>query len=226
MSKIGGNFLAVNKDYMNLGLKSIELLLISQIEEFERNEHKCIISNKQFANMFGESESTIKRAIDKLEELEIIKRDTSFIEGNGRANKQRVLSINKHTQWKVHIEPTKDVENTMEGSNINDGRFKSDEWKVHNDPIKDNIKNNIKENILAPLDSADIVEDRWIPKDNISNEIFGSGIHSDVRVIEILKQEHKDYPHESADYLSNMPCFYDSNKKVIREYVEIVLGIK
>lgn len=220
-----GSFLAVNKDYLGLGLKSVDLLLISQIEEFERSGLKCIISNKRFADMLGESESTIKRAIDKLEDLEIIKRDTSFIEGNGRANKQRVLGMNKRTQWKVHNEPTKDTENTMEGSNVDDGRFKSYEWKVQNDPIKDNIKDNIKENILAPLNSTNTVKDRWIPKDNASNDIFGSGIHSDVRVIEILKQEHEDYPHESADYLSNMPCFYDGNKEVIREYVETVLGI-
>lgn len=78
--------------------------------------------------------------------------------------------------------------------------------------------------ILAPLDS--VIKDKWTPKDNESHDIFDSKIHSDTRVIEILKQEHENYPHESADYLSNMPCFYDSNKEVVREYVESVLGIK
>ena len=118
---MNSNFLAVNKNYMNLGLKSIELLLISQIEEFERNGHKCIISNKQFANMFGESESTIKRTLDKLDGLKIIKRDTSYVDGNGRANKQRVLTVNNRNKWKVQNEPTIEI---MEGSNVDDGRFK------------------------------------------------------------------------------------------------------
>ena len=33
-----GTFLQINKDYMGLGLKSVDLLIISQVEEFERNE--------------------------------------------------------------------------------------------------------------------------------------------------------------------------------------------
>jgi predicted transcriptional regulator len=97
------NFLAINKDYLGIGLKSIDILLISQIEEFQRNKCKCYVTNKQFSEMFGESESTIKRALDKLEECDIIKRTTTFIEGNGRGNRQRVLSVNHMKEWKVQI---------------------------------------------------------------------------------------------------------------------------
>ena len=225
MSKMNSNFLAVNKNYFEKGLKSIDLLLISQIEEFERNNCKCTITNKKFANMFGESESTIKRTIDKLEELKIIKRDTITNVSGSNKSRQRTLSINNKARFIM------DSGSDKQGSNIDEARFIMNESKVHNDPIKDKEKNNKKENILASLDSANAVddtvevEDKWIPKDNISNDIFGSQLHTDVRVIEILKQEHEDYPYESADYLSNMPCFYDSNREVIREYVETVLGI-
>ena len=134
------NFLAVNKNLFGKGLKSIDILIISQIEEFERYKCQCYIPNEQFSKMFGESVSTIKRALDRLDDLKIIKRTTSFIEGNGRANKQRVLSINNHIEWKVQYEPTKEG---MEGSNIDNGRFKSEQWKVHNEPIKDNLKDNL-----------------------------------------------------------------------------------
>lgn len=134
------NFLAVNKNLFGRGLKSIDILIISQIEEFERYKCQCYITNEQFSKMFGESVSTIKRALDRLDDLKIIKRTTSFIEGNGRANKQRVLSINNHIEWKVQYEPTKEG---MEGSNIDNGRFKSEQWKVHNEPIKDNLKDNL-----------------------------------------------------------------------------------
>ena len=79
---------------------------------------------------------------------------------------------------------------------------------------------------VASLDSANAVSEKWIPKDNTSNDIFQSRIHTDVRVIEILKQEHEDYPYESAEYLSNMPCFYDCNKEAIRKYAEMVLILK
>lgn len=138
------NFLAINKDYFGLGLKSIDIMLISQIEEFKRNNCSCYLTNEQFSNMFGESQSTIKRALDKLESLGIISRETSFVGGNGRANRQRVLSVNKRTKWKVQNEPTN---RQMEGSNVDDGRFKSEQWKVHNEPIKDNLKDNKKENL-------------------------------------------------------------------------------
>lgn len=138
------DFLAVNKKYFRNGLKSIDILIISQIEEFERNDCKCFISNEQFSEMFGESVSTIKRTLDKLEDLKIIKRTNSYIEGNGRSNKQRVLSLTNRSKWKVHNEPTN---GRMEGSNNNNGRFKNEEWKVHNEPLKDNLKNNLKENL-------------------------------------------------------------------------------
>ena len=148
------NFLAINKEYLNYGFKSIDLLIISQIEEFERSGYSCYVTNQQFAQMFGESESTIKRSLDKLESLNIIKRNTSFIKNNGRSNKQRILSVNNKSKWKVHNELT-----IMEGSNVDNGRFKNEEWKVHNEPIKDNIKENIKEKYNYDDDEFDYIVD-------------------------------------------------------------------
>ena len=119
------NFLAINKEYLNYGFKSIDLLIISQIEEFERSGYSCYVTNQQFAQMFGESESTIKRSLDKLESLNIIKRNTSFIKNNGRSNKQRILSVNNKSKWKVHNEPIKDniKENIKEKYNYDDDEF-------------------------------------------------------------------------------------------------------
>ena len=180
------NFLAVNKEYLGMGLKSIDILIISQIEEYKRNECDCYITNEQFANMFGDSRETIKRSLTKLENMGIISRKTKFIEGNGRANRQRVLSLNKRNKWKAHSEPTKDA---MEGSNIDNGRLKSQEWKAHSEPIKEKEKEKEKENKLAALGVANAIEDKWIPKDDSSKEIFGSDIHTDKKVIEILNKE-------------------------------------
>lgn len=140
---IDDTFLAINKKYLNIGLKSIEILIIAQINEFERNNCQCYITNRQFADIFGESESTIKRAIDKLESFHVLRRQTHFIDGNGKANKQRVLFLNNQEEWKVQNDPTK-----MESSDISDGRFKNDKWKGHNDPIKEKEKENKKDNII------------------------------------------------------------------------------
>ena len=134
-------FLAVSKQYLDIGLKSIDIMIIAQIEEFERNNCQCYITNKQFADILGESESTVKRSIQKLDKLNIIKRRTNVVNGNGKANKQRILTLNKYDEWKGHIEPTK-----MEWSKTDDGRVKNDEWEGHNDPIKDNIKDKEKDN--------------------------------------------------------------------------------
>ena len=152
------NFLAVNKDYFSMGLKSIDLLIIAQIEEFKRNKCECYITNEQLSDMFGESVNTIKRSIQKLEEKKIISRKTSFVNGNGRSNRQRILSLNPITQWKAQNGPT--INNgrlimdspLMEGSNVDDGRPKSEEWKAHNEPIKDNIKDNKKDNNIYNFD--------------------------------------------------------------------------
>ena len=152
------NFLAVNKDYFSMGLKSIDLLIIAQIEEFKRNKCECYITNEQLSDMFGESVNTIKRSIQKLEEKKIISRKTSFVNGNGRSNRQRILSLNSITQWKAQNGPT--INNgrlimdspLMEGSNVDDGRPKSEEWKAHNEPIKDNIKDNKKDNNIYNFD--------------------------------------------------------------------------
>lgn len=96
-------FLAVNKNYFHMGLKSIDLLIISQIEEFKRNSCECYVTNEQLADMFGESKDTIKRALTRLEKQNVIKRNTTVVKGNGRANKQRTLSVNPVAQWKINI---------------------------------------------------------------------------------------------------------------------------
>ena len=129
------NFLAVNKNYLSMGLKSIDLLIIAQIEEFKRNGFECYMTNEQFSDLFGESVSTIKRALNSLETKGIIKRKTSIVSNNGQKSKQRILSISK-----VQNEPT-----FKQGSNNTEARFKNEKSKVHNEPIKDNIKENIKD---------------------------------------------------------------------------------
>lgn len=152
-------FLAINKEYFKMGLKSIDILIISQIEEFQRNRCQCYITNKQFSEMFGESEDSIKRSLTKLENLDIIKRQTTFVTGSGRSNKQRVLALKNRKEWKVQNALTIDnggcnmhLPSAMEGANSDNGRCKNGEWKVQYAPIKDNKKNNIKDNITLRVE--------------------------------------------------------------------------
>ncbi len=148
------NFLAIDKKYFGSGLNSLDLLIVAHIEEFQRNGCECYITNEQFCDMFGENINAVKRSIKKLEDMKLVVRHTTFVSGNGRANRQRTLSINK--KWKAHIEPTK----IMEGSKSCDGRLKSGEWKAHNEPIKDNkkiIKDNEESSTISPEEKETIV---------------------------------------------------------------------
>ena len=131
------SFLQVDKDLLGKGLKSIDVLILAQVKEFERNKCECYITNEQFAEMFGESVSTIKRSLDKLEKEKLIKRDTKYVDGNGRANRQRVIKSGKSK---------KNPPKKMVGSKDDDGRFNNEEWSGQEEPIKDKEKEKEKIN--------------------------------------------------------------------------------
>ena len=133
------NFLSINKKYFNIGLKSIDILILSQIEEYQRNNCECYITNQQFSYMFGESVSTIKRSIDKLEQKGMLERKTRSRTDNGKKSKERTLNvINVHSELNFK---------NKQGSNVEQARFKNEKSKVHNDLIKENKKEKKKDNI-------------------------------------------------------------------------------
>jgi len=138
-------FLAIDKKYFNREFKSIELLIIAQIEEFERNNCECYITNEQLSDMFGESISTIKRALSSLETKGMIKRKTSTVSNNGQKSKQRILSISK-VQNEPNLNQNDVKKSNKQGSDAKKVRFKNEESKVHNEPIKENKKENKKDN--------------------------------------------------------------------------------
>ena len=87
-------FLAVNKTYLNSDLHPIDILILSQVEEFHRNQCNCCLTNEQFSKMFGATLYSIKASLDKLENKNYITRNIEFISGHGRANKQRIIKLN------------------------------------------------------------------------------------------------------------------------------------
>ena len=86
-------FLKVDKDLFLLDLNPTEILIISQIIEFQRNEKDCFMSDEAFSDNLGVSKSTISREIKKLEEQKIIIKSTK----NTRSGRSRVMSINETT---------------------------------------------------------------------------------------------------------------------------------
>lgn len=134
-------FLAIDKRYFGIGLKSLDLLIVAHIEEFQRNGCECHLTNLQFCEMFGEDVNAVKRSIKKLEDMGIITRYTMFVKDNGRSNRKRKLNISH--QWIAHNEPTIEMDSSEEA----DGRLKNSEWMAHSEPIKDK-KKIIKDNVL------------------------------------------------------------------------------
>lgn len=93
MMNIKDTFLKVNKDHFGSGLKPIELLILSQIEEFTRNGCECYVTNQQFAEAFSVTQPTVQAAIERLEKLGYIQRVTKVESGHARANRVRRLIL-------------------------------------------------------------------------------------------------------------------------------------
>lgn len=118
------NFLAVKKEYFGKGLKSIDLLILSQIEEFDRNNCICYMTNEQLMSITGAKCSAIDAALKRLVNKNIIIRETKLVTDNGKANKRRTLYLRR---------------------NYRDAILKNNICNVENQHIKDNLKD--KENI-------------------------------------------------------------------------------
>lgn len=85
------NFLMIDKDLFKLDLTPIQLLILAQVMEFDRNTGDCFISNERMAKQFGVSEATVRNQIDKLvKEKKYIIRDTK----NTQKGKERHMLIN------------------------------------------------------------------------------------------------------------------------------------
>jgi len=56
-------------------------------------------TNEYFAHMLGTSVSSVKRSLNKLYQKHILDHRTYTVYGNGRANRQRVLTIKLPIVW-------------------------------------------------------------------------------------------------------------------------------
>ena len=121
------SFLQVKKEYFGKGLQPIDLLILSQVEEFNRNGKECYMTNQQFSNDFGATLYAIKTSIDKLAKEGYIQRSSSYVDGKGRGNKQRII---KRTNKMVGCQST--FQSGMEGCPSTDhyimeGRLSTDQ---------------------------------------------------------------------------------------------------
>lgn len=144
-------FLKVNKDLFKLGLNPTEILILAQVIEFNTNTGNCFITDKQLAEQFGVSESTISREIKKIETLGYIKRETKNVKGG----KERIIKVNlnkiEEKLTSVNLSVDGEEKQDLQQSNclLTTGKLPID--KEQNDLIKDNIKDNLKDNSMGEL---------------------------------------------------------------------------
>lgn len=128
-------FLKIDKALFGKGLSPIELLIFSQVFEFNTNTGDCFISDKQLAEQFGVSESTVARAIKSLESNGYITRETKNVKGG----KERHL----FTTSKMTVDDKKAT--TVKMTNVQQSNWHL--YNSQNDIIKDNnLKDNLKDN--------------------------------------------------------------------------------
>lgn len=146
---MSNKFLQVDKSLFGSGLTPIEILVLSQIAEFNRTTGDCFMSNAAMAKSFGVSEKTIARTMDSLESKGLIVRNTK----NVQKGKERHITLAKDN-LSLGNESAKDKMSLPERTNC-------PLPKGQNDTIKDNIikekeKDNIGIDNSAPLRSAEL----------------------------------------------------------------------
>ena len=173
-------FLKVSKNryFDNKDLSPIDMLILSQIEEFERNEKSCFMASKTFASNFNVSEETINRSIKKLVGMQYINSTSHNEHKDGKIQTIRELSIIKNK--------TSNQNDNSQDENVS---CQNDELlSCQNDSLKDNLKDNIKDNnnneqiekdkytednIRIPKIEEEIITIKYEPKKSLVSSLLG-----------------------------------------------------
>lgn len=150
-------FLKVSKNryFDNKDLSPIDMLILSQIEEFERNEKSCYMASKTFASNFNVSEETINRSIKKLVSMQYINSTLNNEHKDGKIQTTRQLSI---------------VKKDMACQNDNTQDETSKNVSCQNDSQKDKLKENKKDNTIANQNEKDKYTSGGCPMPKIETE--------------------------------------------------------
>ena len=126
-------FLKISKGkyFNNKDFSPIDILVMAQIEEFERNNKDCFISDETMAHNFNVSVSTISRSLDYLEKEKYIIKKISYENVKGNIKKKRQLSIQNEDK-------KSDTTNQNEKNTTNQKALLKD-----NDLLKDKKDNNM-----------------------------------------------------------------------------------
>lgn len=106
MPNIPRKYMWVNREYFGTGLKPLDILILSRIEEETTHSRCCKLTNDEFSEMFGETLYAIKTSIAKLKKKGLITQKIAYLSGNGKATKQRYLVLDNE-KGKENLEKLK-----------------------------------------------------------------------------------------------------------------------
>lgn len=180
-------FLKVSKNryFDNKDLSPIDMLILSQIEEFERNEKSCFMASKTFASNFNVSEETINRSIKKLVGMQYISSTSHNEHKDGKIQTIRELSIIKNKTSNQN-----DISQTDNSQDENVSCQNDELLTCQNDSLKDNyiLKDNLKDNnnneqiekdkytednIRIPKIEEEIITIKYEPKKSLVSSLLG-----------------------------------------------------
>ena len=98
-------FLKVEDDLFEKGLTANEVLILAKVRQFTENKRECYMTNQQFADWLNVSKPTIDNALNKLEKLGLIVRNTRVVSDLGQVTRQRVISLSGNKQTTVTKKP-------------------------------------------------------------------------------------------------------------------------
>ena len=153
-------FLKVSKNrYFNRkDISTLDMLILSQIEEFERNEKSCYMTDEVFASNLNSSISTINRAIKSLTERHFINKITKNVNVEGKVKTIRQLSIIKKDMTNQNDNTSNEiVANQIENVSCQNDELLScqNDSQKDNYLLKDKLKENKKDNNIANQNEKD-----------------------------------------------------------------------
>ena len=95
-------YIWVNRSYFNIGLKPLDILILSRIEEDNIHGRCCKLTNEELSDMFSDTVYAVKKSLSKLEKKNMILKRLSYVKGHGRGNRQRYLFVNNNDGKKLY----------------------------------------------------------------------------------------------------------------------------
>lgn len=105
-------YIWVNREYFGIGLKPLDILMLSRIEEDTTHNRYCELTNDDFSDMFVETLYSIKKSLKNLRDKNMIIQDERYVSGVGKANRKRYIVLNDDNGMKLMDKLDEYIENT------------------------------------------------------------------------------------------------------------------